>query len=91
MFSPDGTLISASAAPAAGVVSGMKETFRKRYVVERTSEAEIRPEEESQKTGSCRENLWNEIHLKGHKDRNRLENKMKRSGQARLVYVRHKP
>ena len=28
---------------------------------------------------------------KGHKDRNRHKNRIKRSGQARLVYVRHKP
>ena len=30
-------------------------------VVERTSQAEIRPEEQSEKAESCRENLWNEI------------------------------
>ena len=28
---------------------------------------------------------------KGHKDRKRHKNRIKRSGQARLVYVRHKP
>ena len=28
--------------------------------------------------------------LKGHKDRNRHENRIKRSGQARLVYVKNK-
>ena len=37
--------------------------FIKRYVVERTSKVEIRPEEKSQKMESCRENLWNEIQL----------------------------
>ena len=37
----------------------------KRYIVERTSNVEIRPEEESKKAESCRENLWNEIQLKG--------------------------
>ena len=31
------------------------------YTVERTNKAEIRPEEQSQKTESCQENLWNEI------------------------------
>ena len=54
-------------------MSGLKETIIKRYIVERTSKAEIRPEEQtemkpeeqSQKTESCRENLWNEIQLKG--------------------------
>ena len=63
----------------------------KRYIVEMTNEAEIRPEEQSQKTESCRGSLWNEIHLKGpYIDRNRYKNRIKRSGQVRLVYVRHK-
>ena len=37
----------------------------KRYIVEWTNKAEIRPEEQSEKAESCRENLWNEIQLKG--------------------------
>ena len=49
--------------------------------------AEIRPEEQSEKSESCRENLRIELQLKGHKDRNRHKNRLKRSGQARLVYV----
>ena len=36
-----------------------------RCMVERTNEAEIRPEEKSEKAESCRENLENEIQLKG--------------------------
>ena len=43
----------------------LKEIFMKRYVVERTNKAERRPEEQSEKAESCRENLWNEIQLKG--------------------------
>ena len=39
--------------------------FRKRYKVERTNKAEIRPEEQSGKAEGCQENLWNEIQLKG--------------------------
>ena len=31
------------------ITSGLKETFIKRYVVERTSKTEIRPEEQSEK------------------------------------------
>ena len=46
-------------------MSGLKETFIKRYTVERTNKAEIRPEEQSEKTEICRDNLWNEIQLKG--------------------------
>ena len=31
------------------IISGLKETFIKRYAVERTNKAEIRPEEQSEK------------------------------------------
>ena len=37
----------------------------KRFIVERTSKAEIRPEEQSEKAESCRENLWNGVWFKG--------------------------
>ena len=45
-------------------MSGLKETFIKRYIPERTNKAEIRLEEQSEKAGSCWENLWKEIQLK---------------------------
>ena len=48
-----------------GITSGLNETFMKRYIVERTNRAEVRPEEQSEKAKSCRENLWNETELKG--------------------------
>ena len=47
------------------IISGLWETVIKSYIVERTSMAEIRPEELSEKAESCRETLWNEIKLKG--------------------------
>ena len=47
------------------IMSGLKETFRRRYIVERTNKAEIRPEEQNKKTDSRWENLWKEIQLKG--------------------------
>ena len=47
------------------IISPMKQTFIERYIVERTSKAKIRPEAQSEKAGSCRENLWNEIQPKG--------------------------
>ena len=47
------------------IISGMEETFIKRYVVERTNKAELRLEEQNEKAESCRKNLWNEIQLKG--------------------------
>ena len=37
----------------------------KRCLVEKTNKEEIGPEEQSEKVESCRENLWNEIQLKG--------------------------
>ena len=46
-------------------MSGLKEAFMKRYIVERTIRAEIGPEEQSQKTESCGENFLNEVQLKG--------------------------
>ena len=36
-----------------------------RNIVERTNKAKIGLEEQSEKTESCPENLWNEIQLKG--------------------------
>ena len=47
------------------IISGMKETFIKICTVNRANNAEIRPEEQSEKAKSCRENLWNEMQLKG--------------------------
>ena len=64
-----------------GIISGLRETFIKRHIVERNNKAEIKPEEESEKTESCWDNLWNEIQLKGHKDRNKFKNRIKRSGK----------
>ena len=47
------------------IISGPRETFKKRYIVEGTNGTEIRPGEQSEKAESGRENLWNEIQLKG--------------------------
>ena len=47
------------------IISGLRETFRKRYLVERTNKAEIRTKEQSEKAESCQEKLWNELNLKG--------------------------
>ena len=46
------------------IISGLRETFIKRYIVERTNKAEIRPVEQSEKAESSREDVWNEIQLK---------------------------
>ena len=47
------------------IISELRETFVKRYLVEKTKKTEIRPEEQSEKAESCPGNLWNEIQLKG--------------------------
>ena len=46
-------------------IPGLRETFIKRYIVERTNKAEIRTEEQGEKAENYRENFWNEIQLKG--------------------------
>ena len=47
------------------IISGLRETFIKRNVAERANKAELRSEEQTKKAKSCRENVWNEIELKG--------------------------
>ena len=47
------------------IISGLRVTFIKRYIVERTNKVDMRPEERSEKAESCRENLWNDMQLKG--------------------------
>ena len=47
------------------IISGLRETFIKKCIVERTNKAEIKPEEQSEKAKSCWDNSWNEIQLKG--------------------------
>ena len=39
------------------------ETFIKRYLVERTNKAELRPGEQNEKAKSCLENVWDEIRV----------------------------
>ena len=62
-----GTLVSWCFKPSQPqrIISGLRETFIKRYIVERTNKAEMRPEEQGEKAKSCWENLWSEIQLKG--------------------------
>ena len=43
------------------IISGLKETFIKKYIVERTNKADLRPEESCEKAESCREILWNKV------------------------------
>ena len=57
---------------------GLKETFLKRYIVERTNKAEIRQEEQSQKTESSRKNLWNKIHSKRPKRQKQTQEQYKK-------------
>ena len=50
----------------------------KRDIVERTDKAERRPEEQSERVESCRENLWNEIQLKGPKRQKQTQEQNKK-------------
>ena len=84
------------------IISGLRETFLERYIVERTNKAEIRPEEQREKEESCREKLWNEIQLSGElsgefmewntlqrviRTKQAQEQNKKGVGKARLVFV----
>ena len=46
------------------IISGLGR-LKKRQIVEKTNEAEIRQEEQGEKADNCQEDLWNEIQLKG--------------------------
>ena len=43
------------------ILSGLRATFIKTYIVERTNKAAIRPVEQSEKEGSCWEDLHNTL------------------------------
>ena len=62
------------------ITSGLKETFIKRCIVERTNKAEIRPKEQSEKAKSCRENIWNEIQLRGPQRRKQADTRTEWKG-----------
>ena len=50
----------------------------KRYIVERTNKPEMRLKEQSQKAVICRENLWNEIQLKGPQRQKQTQQQIKK-------------
>ena len=63
----------------------------KRYIVERTNGAEIRPEEQSEKAESCWEVLWKKIQLKGSKRQKHTEEQTKEEWASSAgLYQRHK-
>ena len=66
------------------MILGLKETFVKRYIAERTYETEIRPEEQSEKTESCWENLWNETVERAIKTEIDTKTKLKGVGSISL-------
>ena len=61
------------------IVSGLRETFIKRYVVERTNKAEIRSEEQSERAFGRIYGM--KYSSKGLKDRNRQKNRLKGMGK----------
>ena len=73
-------------------MSELNEIFIKRYLVERTNLAEIKLEEKTEKLRSCRENLWNEIQLKGpQRQKHSQEQNKKESASSIGLCKRHKP
>ena len=75
--------------PPLGIISGLKETFIKRNTVERTNKEEVRPEEQSGNGGLPGEFVeWNSVE-RAIKTEIYTRTEL-RSGQARLVYARHK-
>ena len=71
------------------ILSGLKETFIKRYTVERASGAETIPEGQSEKAESCRENLWNEIQLK-RPERQKQAQELNKKGVGKLSWFMSK-
>ena len=65
-------------------MSGLRETFIKRYIVERTNKAELRPKEQNVKAKSCRENLWNEIELKRPQRQKQTRERDKKEREGKL-------
>ena len=70
------------------IISGLRETFVKRYIVEISNKADIRSEEESKKRRVVGRIYGMKYSCNGHKGRNRHKNRIKRSEQAQLVYVK---
>ena len=59
-------------------------------IVERISKAELRPKEQNKEAESCRVNLWHEVVERAMEikiDTRTELKKIKKSGQARLLYV----
>ena len=69
------------------IKSGLKQTFIKRYIVERTNKAEIRPEEQSEKAESNLESLWNEIQLKGPQREKQTEEENKKEWEGSVGFM----
>ena len=75
------------------ILSGPKETFIKRYIVERTNNTRDKTgRTQSEKTESC-ENLWNEIQLEGsyRQKVTQEQNKKERASSVSLCQRRKSP
>ena len=66
----------------------MKETFVKVYILERTNKAKTKPEEQSEKAESCRDNLWNAIQLKGPLRQKQTKKKKQSKGVGKLGWLK---
>ena len=61
------------------ITSGPRGTLIRRHTVERTKKAQLRPGKLSEKTESCRDNVWNEIQVP--QEKNRHKNRAKGVGK----------
>ena len=71
-------------------MSGLKETFIKRYTVERTNKAEIRSEEQSEKARVVGRIYEMKYSWKGHKDRHKQEQNTKEWASSLGLCQKHK-
>ena len=70
----------------------MKETFIRDTQLKEPVKLEMRPEEQSEKTESCRENLWNEIQLKGPQRQKQTQEQNKKEWASLVGLCQsHKP
>ena len=70
------------------IISGQEETFTKRRIVERTNKAYKDQKNRVRKRWVVGRIYRKKYSWMGHKGRNRHKNRIKRCGQAWLVYVK---
>ena len=74
------------------IISGLRESFIKRYILERTNKAEIRPGEQREMQRIVGRIYGMKYSWNGHKDRNRHKNRIKKEWASSVgLCQKHKP